>query len=174
MQNGRSLCGCTENDRQRSWHDRLYFWISNCSASQPLVSHTLTDLALLLAFTHHCIVDILSFLPLLFLRSLSQIVSDSLDRLQTTASSHERVLVVEIMGRNAGWMTADGGLAGGAHWIFIPGLMIGSLLTCLAVSASSSCCSLLSLCLPRGLKPRLPRVAFWFVLVLICLPRGAR
>ncbi len=49
-----------------------------------------------------------------------QIVTEALDRLLTTAKSHERVIVVEIMGRHAGWMTFYGGLAGGAHYIIIP------------------------------------------------------
>lgn len=49
-----------------------------------------------------------------------QIVTEALDRLLTTARSHERVIVVEIMGRHAGWMTFYGGLAGGAHYIIIP------------------------------------------------------
>lgn len=48
------------------------------------------------------------------------IVMDALDRLHTTASSHERILVVEIMGRHAGWITLHGGLAGGAHAILLP------------------------------------------------------
>jgi ATP-dependent phosphofructokinase / diphosphate-dependent phosphofructokinase len=49
-----------------------------------------------------------------------QIASEALDRLHTTARSHDRVIVCEIMGRHAGWMTTDAGLSGGAHWIFIP------------------------------------------------------
>jgi 6-phosphofructokinase 1 len=47
-------------------------------------------------------------------------VTESLDRLHTTARSHHRVMVVEIMGRHAGWMTLYGGMAGGAHLILIP------------------------------------------------------
>jgi len=49
-----------------------------------------------------------------------QIASEALDRLHTTAKSHDRVLVCEIMGRHAGWMTVDAGMAGNAHWIYIP------------------------------------------------------
>ncbi len=49
-----------------------------------------------------------------------EIVTEALDRLVTTAKSHERVIVVEIMGRHAGWMALFGGLAGGAHFIVIP------------------------------------------------------
>ena len=49
-----------------------------------------------------------------------QIVSDSVDRLHTTARSHDRVLVLEVMGRHAGWIAAYGGLAGDADYILIP------------------------------------------------------
>jgi len=47
-------------------------------------------------------------------------VMKALDMLHTTARSHERVIVVEIMGRHAGWMALYGGIAGGAHVILIP------------------------------------------------------
>ena len=47
-------------------------------------------------------------------------VMDALDRLHTTATSHKRVMVVEVMGRHAGWIALHGGLAGGADVILIP------------------------------------------------------
>ncbi|MCK5131195.1 MAG: 6-phosphofructokinase [Candidatus Sabulitectum sp.] len=47
-------------------------------------------------------------------------VMEALDKLKTTARSHERVMVVEIMGRHAGWMALYGGMAGGAHVILTP------------------------------------------------------
>ena len=47
-------------------------------------------------------------------------VVDALDRLHTTATSHKRVMVVEVMGRHAGWIALHGGIAGGAHIILIP------------------------------------------------------
>ncbi len=47
-------------------------------------------------------------------------VVDALDRLQTTADSHKRVMVVEVMGRHAGWIALWGGMAGGAHVVLIP------------------------------------------------------
>ena len=47
-------------------------------------------------------------------------VSEALDRLHTTASSHHRVMVVEVMGRYAGWIALHGGLSGGADLILIP------------------------------------------------------
>ncbi|MGH9932591.1 MAG: 6-phosphofructokinase [Pyrinomonadaceae bacterium] len=46
--------------------------------------------------------------------------TDALDRLHTTAESHERVMVLEVMGRNAGWIALHSGLAGGADVILIP------------------------------------------------------
>ncbi len=47
-------------------------------------------------------------------------VADALDRLHTTATSHKRVMVLEVMGRHAGWISLYGGLAGGADIILIP------------------------------------------------------
>ncbi len=46
--------------------------------------------------------------------------ADAIDRLQSTAKSHERIIFVELMGRNAGWITLEAGLAAGAHLILIP------------------------------------------------------
>lgn len=46
--------------------------------------------------------------------------TDALDRIRTTASSHHRVMLVEMMGRNAGWLTLHAGLAGGADVVLIP------------------------------------------------------
>src|SRR5437016_6917393 len=47
-------------------------------------------------------------------------VMDALDRLHTTATSHKRIMVLEVMGRHAGWIALHGGVAGGAHIILIP------------------------------------------------------
>jgi len=49
-----------------------------------------------------------------------QIATEAMDRLKTTAESHDRVMVVEIMGRHAGWLTAYSGLAGGADVVITP------------------------------------------------------
>ena len=48
-----------------------------------------------------------------------QTATDALDRIHTTASSHHRVMLVEIMGRNAGWLTLHAAMAGGADVILI-------------------------------------------------------
>ena len=52
--------------------------------------------------------------------SAVNIVMNALDNLHSTAESHHRVLVVEVMGRHAGWIATYGGLAGGADYILIP------------------------------------------------------
>ena len=48
------------------------------------------------------------------------VVTEALDRLHTTASAHHRVMVVEVMGRDTGWVALMGGIAGGADLIIIP------------------------------------------------------
>ena len=48
------------------------------------------------------------------------IASEAIDRLHTTAESHNRILVVEVMGRTAGWIALESGVAGGADVILIP------------------------------------------------------
>src|SRR3954449_183524 len=49
-----------------------------------------------------------------------QIATDAIDRLHTTAESHNRVIVVEVMGRHAGWIAAYSGIAGGGDVILVP------------------------------------------------------
>ena len=48
------------------------------------------------------------------------VVTEALDRLHTTASAHHRVMVVEVMGRDTGWVALMGGIAGGADLVIIP------------------------------------------------------
>jgi len=52
--------------------------------------------------------------------SAVSIVTEALDRITTTAISHHRAMIVEVMGRNAGWIALASGIAGGAHVILIP------------------------------------------------------
>ncbi len=52
------------------------------------------------------------------------IVTECIDRLHTTAESHNRIMVVEVMGRHAGWIAVHSGIAGGADVILIPELPI--------------------------------------------------
>jgi 6-phosphofructokinase 1 len=49
-----------------------------------------------------------------------QIATDAIDRLHTTAEAHDRVMVCEVMGRHAGWIAINAGIAGGAAEIIIP------------------------------------------------------
>jgi len=62
------------------------------------------------------------------------IATEAVDRLHSTAHSHHRIIVVEIMGHNAGWLTLGAGLAGGADVILIP--EIPYRLECVAASIS--------------------------------------
>jgi ATP-dependent phosphofructokinase / diphosphate-dependent phosphofructokinase len=48
------------------------------------------------------------------------VVTDAVDRLHSTAESHHRVMVVEVMGRHTGWIAAFGGIAGGADVVLVP------------------------------------------------------
>jgi ATP-dependent phosphofructokinase / diphosphate-dependent phosphofructokinase len=48
------------------------------------------------------------------------IATEAVDRLHTTAESHHRVMLIEVMGRDAGWIAQNAGIAGGAHIILIP------------------------------------------------------
>lgn len=49
-----------------------------------------------------------------------QVATDALDRLHSTGRSHQRVMLLEVMGRSAGWIALESGIAGGAHIILIP------------------------------------------------------
>ncbi len=49
-----------------------------------------------------------------------QVVTDAVDRLTTTAESHDRIMVLEVMGRTTGWIAAYAGMAGGAEAILVP------------------------------------------------------
>lgn len=49
-----------------------------------------------------------------------QVATDAIDRLHTTAASHDRVMVIEVMGRHVGWIALHSGIAGGADIILIP------------------------------------------------------
>lgn len=54
--------------------------------------------------------------------SARYIATEAIDRLHTTAQSHHRVMLVEVMGRNAGWLALESGIAGGGDVILIPEL----------------------------------------------------
>jgi ATP-dependent phosphofructokinase / diphosphate-dependent phosphofructokinase len=48
------------------------------------------------------------------------IATEAVDRLHTTAESHHRVMLIEVVGRDAGWIALHAGIAGGAHIILVP------------------------------------------------------
>lgn len=58
------------------------------------------------------------------------IATEAIDRLHSTAKSHDRVLVVEVMGRNAGWIALNSGVSGGAKVILIPEIPFDMDLVC--------------------------------------------
>ena len=66
------------------------------------------------------------------------IATDVLDRLHTTAASHSRILLCEIMGNKAGWLTLNAGIAGGADVILIPEIPYDIDKVCDAVMARSA------------------------------------
>jgi ATP-dependent phosphofructokinase / diphosphate-dependent phosphofructokinase len=53
-------------------------------------------------------------------QSAVDVSTEAIDRIRTTGESHERVMVVEVMGREAGWVAAYAGVAAGAHVILVP------------------------------------------------------
>jgi len=61
------------------------------------------------------------------------IVTEALDRLHTTAESHHRVMVVEVMGRDAGWIALEAGIAGSADVILIPEIPFSVEAVCTAI-----------------------------------------
>lgn len=52
--------------------------------------------------------------------SALHVATDAVDRLHTTAESHRRIMLLEVMGRDAGWIALHAGIAGGAHAILLP------------------------------------------------------
>jgi len=52
--------------------------------------------------------------------SAVNVAVEAIDRIRTTGESHERVMIVEVMGRDSGWVAVEAGIAGGAHVILVP------------------------------------------------------
>jgi 6-phosphofructokinase 1 len=82
-------------------------WLANNGAAVVGVPKTMDND---LSITEYCI----------GFDSAVSVVTEALDRLHTTAMSHHRVMVLEVMGRDTGWVGVMGGLAGGADMIIIP------------------------------------------------------
>ena len=68
-------------------------------------------------------------------RTAVEVVTDAIDRISTTAASHGRVMLVEVMGNKAGWLTLHAGIAAGAHVILIPEIPFSLDAVCGVVSA---------------------------------------
>ena len=81
------------------------------------------------------------------------VVAEALDRLETTARSHGRVMIAETMGRYAGWIALEGGMAGGADVILLPELpydLEAVALRCREREADGGCTLI---CVAEGAKP---------------------
>jgi len=63
------------------------------------------------------------------------IATEAIDRLHTTAESHHRVMLIEVMGRDAGWIALHSGIAGGAHIILVPEIPFKFEIVCDAIRA---------------------------------------
>lgn len=81
------------------------------------------------------------------------IATEAIDRLQTTASSHHRVMVVEVMGRYAGWIALGAGVAGGADIILIPEIPFKWSSVFDAVLQRSTGARFSIVCVAEGAKP---------------------
>ena len=64
-----------------------------------------------------------------------EIATEAIDRVHTTAGSHSRCMVVELMGNKAGWLTLYAGIAGGADIILIPELPYSIENVCAAIES---------------------------------------
>ncbi|MFG0257879.1 MAG: 6-phosphofructokinase [Phycisphaerales bacterium JB043] len=83
-----------------------------------------------------------------------EIATDALDRLHTTAMSHHRVMVVEVMGRNAGWIALHAGVASGSDVILLPEIPYDLKTICDFVTHRSKIGKRFSLvCVAEGAKP---------------------
>ncbi|HQI50327.1 MAG TPA: ATP-dependent 6-phosphofructokinase, partial [bacterium] len=83
------------------------------------------------------------------------IATDAIDRIHTTAQSHHRVMLVEIMGRYAGWLTISAGIAGGADVIILPEMEYDLEYICERVVARSRYGKRFSIvAVSEGAKPR--------------------
>ncbi|MHC4976458.1 MAG: 6-phosphofructokinase [Planctomycetota bacterium] len=83
-----------------------------------------------------------------------EIATDALDRLHTTAMSHHRVMVVEVMGRNAGWIALHAGVASGSDVILLPEIPYDLATICDFVTHRSKIGKRFSLiCVAEGAKP---------------------
>ena len=82
------------------------------------------------------------------------VACEAIDRLQTTASAHHRVMVIEVMGRYAGWIALAAGVAGGADVILIPEIPFSWMALYETVLKRSTGARFSIVCVAEGAKPR--------------------
>ena len=81
-------------------------------------------------------------------------VTEALDRIQTTGQSHGRVMLVETMGRNAGWIALEAGLAGGADVILLPEIDFDLAAVAAVCRQRQAAQRYTVICVAEGAKPR--------------------
>lgn len=86
--------------------------------------------------------------------SAVHVACEAIDRLQTTASAHHRVMVIEVMGRYAGWIALAAGVAGGADVILIPEIPFSWMALYQTVLKRSTGARFSIVCVAEGAKPR--------------------
>lgn len=83
------------------------------------------------------------------------VATEALDRIHTTAASHHRAMIVEVMGRNAGWLALHSGIASGSDIILLPEIPYDIDKVCQAVESRSKHGKRFSiLCVSEGTKPK--------------------
>jgi 6-phosphofructokinase 1 len=83
------------------------------------------------------------------------VATDALDRIHTTAASHHRAMIVEVMGRNAGWLALHSGIASGSDIILLPEIPYDIEKVCDAVTGRSKHGKRFSiLCVSEGTRPK--------------------
>ena len=85
--------------------------------------------------------------------SALSVATEAIDRLQTTASAHHRVIVIEVMGRYAGWLALAAGVAGGADIILIPEIPFTWKKIFEAVMSRSRAARFSIICVSEGARP---------------------
>jgi 6-phosphofructokinase 1 len=99
----------------------IYAVISIGGEGSQKISQTLFEMGLNIVGVPKTIDHDLSFTDMTFgFPTAVQIATDALDKLVTTAESHDRVMILEVMGRNAGWIALYSAIAGGAEVCLIP------------------------------------------------------
>jgi len=85
----------------------------------------------------------------------TSIATEALDRVHTTAASHHRVMVVEVMGRNAGWIALHAGIASGSDVILVPEIPFNIDIICdFVVGRSKSGKRFSIVCVSEGARPK--------------------